>query len=358
MLLLLCVFVPKADVERRRNQFANKQAEQQKREAEKAKLRSAAPNALVEASEAGLTMASLNKNCFQDECVEHEPAIISGWTLGELSGPIQNYFTHFKNVSWPAHVQINQRSGTPVFRGLDPLPTERATELQRYVRMVLDDSLEVEFVDPPLPLMLPAAFAIARDTATASWEIEMLPTLRITLSGSTRAVLVVKAEALVQHMISSKVVTSDNCTITKARDFLRGCRRDVFKLLHEKRAAFLGTVGVGDALWVPPGFLFIEQTQKQDVFGVKIGMLPRTNKMEMLLRSTQLVSKSFGFKQFSLDSLITRCSQKVLEDIVPPMSFSPITLPLTQKLLSLEHSKDTKNSLSNFRTGLHVLKKT
>ena len=121
-------------------------------------------------------------------------------------------------------------------------------------------------------VMAPCAFGIAANHESPCSEKGHLPCVRVQQSG-TRAVTVART-ADVFEFVTKKKAPGPGASLAFA---------DVLSFFHKQQASdiaefmktapmWTGTIGAGEALFLPPGVIASERAMTSDVMGVRIGL--------------------------------------------------------------------------------------
>ena len=183
-------------------------------------------------------------------------------------------------------------------------------------------------------LLRPSLYSIPPLWETTAWEGECCGSLRIQFKG-TRSVAVARLGERLQFLqakdqvpnkeqggdasgagaapagvatLSLSQVCSENLTLAQVRESFRNMSAETHK-------TFIGmgyspvqvfTIEPGNALWLPMGYIFAEQTGNQNVLGLKIGTaaIDSLQDMETVLTAKFLMERSCNLKLDTLKALV------------------------------------------------------
>lgn len=174
--------------------------------------------------------------------------------------------------------------------------------------MVSNDGMPDILVQALSPIM----FAVAKNRETVSAETGHLATLRLVLRG-TRKVLLVHTESLWAFM--AETLKLPQLTMKKVYAWVKTASTDNLKAMaqssqssQQKDVLFMGTVGVNDVLYTPPGWVFIERIANADVVGVKQQVLlgPHNESIASLHRLVLASMEPNPLLQAAADALVLK----------------------------------------------------
>ena len=210
-----------------------------------------------------------------------------------LPPSVSHHLTNFQKVLWP------KLSG--VKRGEEPLPSDLSLACLQKVQSLLPSTLMLPNLatapgPPSWSDQWPEAslFVINANRLTWGFEALMFPTLRLNMLGGCRAVVIASFQEVAAYM--SKVGSvKGQVTASEAAVFIKGLTRDgLTKFSASCSRTYIGTCGPGDLLYIAPGHLFVEQSKQQEIFGLKLICVPKTDlKVAELLNEPAANAMSF-----------------------------------------------------------------
>ncbi|CAE7238272.1 unnamed protein product [Symbiodinium microadriaticum] len=159
------------------------------------------------------------------------------------------------------------------------------------------------FTDDALAMLLLQCFGLAKNTCTCVPEKGHLPTASFTLEGSASLVLV-PLEAFLIHM-------GDQAGLGEAAQKLKVISEQEFdnflSTLVDDQKVYFGTIGKGDFLFTPPGWLSLMSVGNKDCMGLKCRMALK----DLVDSMKALQSKLAKYKSTSpaLDVFLLACGE-------------------------------------------------
>jgi hypothetical protein len=157
-------------------------------------------------------------------------------------------------------------------------PEDVARAVCEMAAKIFDDVLPTDKLkDAVIADICPSTFAIASSRTTCSAEGGHLPTLRLGFCG-TRQVVAIRTQTVIDFIQNTDKSAKVDCKI--AYGWLKTATLDGFKALKafvESGAPhiqpFYASVGVGDAMYLPAGWMLYEKIGSKDFVGVRVGFL-------------------------------------------------------------------------------------
>jgi hypothetical protein len=142
--------------------------------------------------------------------------------------------------------------------------------------------------------LCPSTFAIASSRTTCSAEEGHLPTLRLGFGG-TRQVVAVRTMSIIEFIKNIDKSAKVDCKV--AYGWLKAATLEgfkAFKAFVDSGAPpvqpFYASVGVGDALYLPAGWMFYEKIGTRDFAGVRVGFIRQSDAPTLTLLQRHLLS--------------------------------------------------------------------
>ena len=303
-----------------------------------------------------------------------QPFIVTSLQCEEFPQDIVAAVDGFKTNTWGKAVKEAPRD-KPVRRGADNL----AKSLHEAFGQHLDAKLRVErlkeFAIPEVANhQEPMLFAINSQVFSLACEPRFLPTFRMSFAGGSRKVATASLWGIRKLMVEEQKSTVPS-TPAQLRNYWKSrVSAESLEALANVSLGGFGTLGPGDAIFLPPGIIVAEQTLNDACFGIKVNMMvPSTQTMshlENLLEALPMNSPDVSVLQQIVKKLDQVVKQgpggsstgnlpvpPALNGLPPAIAVAPLTQQNVESLLtSVENVKGVgaEKEGDNAETAIHV----